>query len=143
MSNNQDKLKRFQVIKVEANAVGDNTKPTRFVISIENKNEKPTILVAEQYTLSFNGKDTNAMTRKRKGYVKKLYTNSKSRKVGVGVDMYEIDKKVIKSTGKIYSGRNKRRILNQVYNKKDKKSKEIERIVQRNRHKRKKYKKGA
>ena len=140
MGNNQSNLKRFQVMKVDAQSVGDDTKPTRFVVSVENKEEKETILVAEQYTLSLNGIEKNSMDRKRKGYVKQLYTNSKNRKVGVGLDLYEIKKDVVSSTGRTYTGRNKRRILNQVYNKKDKKNAKQVKIVQKNRHKRKKYK---
>lgn len=141
MGSYQNNLKRFQLMKIDAQSVGDDTKPTRFVISVENREKKPTILVAEQYTLSLNGIEKNSMDRKRKGYVKQLYTNSKNRQVGVGIDLEEIDKSVVLQAGKTYKGRNKRRIMNQIYNLKDKKNSRQVNIVHSNRRKRKKYKK--
>jgi len=141
MSNNQDKLKRFQVIKTNASAVGDNTKPTRFAITIEVDHEKESTLVAKQFTLTDKeGKPTNAMNRAKKGYVVKLNAPNKKNKIGVGIDLFEINNSEIINKSKIYTGKNKRKIMNAIYNKKDKKTNYQVNIVKNNIIKRKRYK---
>lgn len=133
-------VKRFQKAKVTAHKVGDNTKPTRFTITVENRKDKDTVLVAEQFTLTDKeGNEKNAMNRKRKGYVKELKTSS-SRRVGVGLDLYEVEKDDIIDTGIVYKGKNKRIIMNHIYNENDKKNKHQRNIVRNNKIKRRKYK---
>lgn len=136
-----NKLKRFQVVNTDASLVGDNTKPTRFSIAVEVSDEKDTVLVAEQYTLiNEKGEKTNAYNNYKKGYIKKLNNPNKKRTVGAGIKLIEIKKHDVKRKGKVYKGKNKRLIINHMYNFKDKKNAKQRNAVKDNRKKRKNYK---